>query len=89
MVTRNPQKGTGHINWPGGCSTPHQSPTWPSRLLLCNEPKRRNVLRLSAACLVVPWLTLQVANVILYNITFPDWVFKSIMPVPGFGPGRY
>jgi len=41
------------------------------------ELKRRNVIRVGAAYLVVGWLLLQVADVLLDNFGAPEWVFKS------------
>ncbi len=49
------------------------------------ELKRRNVFRVGIAYVIVAWLVLQVADVILNNITAPDWVFQVIMLVLGIG----
>jgi TolB-like protein len=46
---------------------------------LFNELKRRNVIRVGIAYVVVSWLTLQVADVILNNIEAPGWVFHAIL----------
>ncbi|MCW8871779.1 tetratricopeptide repeat protein [Pseudomonadota bacterium] len=46
---------------------------------LFNELKRRNVIRVAIAYIVMAWLVLQVADVILNNITAPGWVFKVLM----------
>ncbi len=52
---------------------------------LFNELKRRNVFRVGIAYVIVAWLVLQVADVVLNNITAPDWVFQVIMLVLGIG----
>ena len=49
------------------------------------ELKRRNVFRVGIAYIVVAWLVLQVADVVLNNITAPGWVFQVIMLVLGLG----
>lgn len=46
---------------------------------LFDELKRRNVFRVAVAYIVAAWLLLQVADVVLNNITAPDWVFQVIM----------
>jgi TolB-like protein/Flp pilus assembly protein TadD len=46
---------------------------------LFNELKRRNVFKVAIAYIVVAWFVLQVADVVLNNITAPGWVFKSLM----------
>ncbi|HEY5776822.1 MAG TPA: tetratricopeptide repeat protein [Xanthomonadales bacterium] len=46
---------------------------------LFNELKRRNVFKVAIAYIVVAWLVMQVADVVLNNITAPDWVFKVLM----------
>jgi len=50
-----------------------------------NELKRRNVFRVGIAYLVVAWLVLQVADVMLYHIQAPGWVFWAILLVLGIG----
>jgi TolB-like protein len=45
------------------------------------ELKRRNVFRVGIAYVIVAWLIIQVADVVLDNITAPDWVFQVIMLV--------
>ncbi len=52
---------------------------------LFNELKRRNVFRVGIAYAVVGWLVMQFADVVLNNITAPDWVFKSIMLLLAIG----
>ena len=52
---------------------------------LFTELKRRNVFRVGIAYIVVAWLLLQVADVVLNNITAPGWVFQAIMLVMGLG----
>lgn len=46
---------------------------------LFKELKRRNVFKVAIAYVVVAWLVLQVADVVLNNITAPGWVFKVLM----------
>jgi TolB-like protein/Flp pilus assembly protein TadD len=48
-------------------------------LSLFNELKRRNVFKVALAYIVVAWFVLQVADVVLNNITAPGWVFKVLM----------
>jgi TolB-like protein len=55
------------------------------RTNLFTELKRRNVFRVGIAYIVVAWLLLQVADVVLNNITAPGWVFQAIMLVMGLG----
>jgi len=52
---------------------------------LIQELKRRNVFRVAAAYIFTAWLLLQLADVVLNNITAPDWVFSAIMLVLGLG----
>jgi len=54
-------------------------------LSLFNELKRRNVLRVGAAYVVVAWLILQVADVILNNVEAPGWVFHVILLLLAIG----
>jgi TolB-like protein len=49
------------------------------------ELKRRNVVRVGIAYVVVAWLLLQVADVVLNNIEAPVWVFQAIMLVLAIG----
>ena len=49
------------------------------------ELKRRNVIRVGIAYVVVAWLTMQFADVVLNNIAAPDWVFQVIMLVLAIG----
>jgi hypothetical protein len=44
-----------------------------------NELKRRNVFKVVIAYMVMAWLVLQVADVILNNITAPDWIFHVML----------
>jgi hypothetical protein len=48
-------------------------------LSLFNELKRRNVFRVGVAYIILAWLVMQVADVILNNITAPGWVFHVIL----------
>ncbi len=50
-----------------------------------NELKRRNVIRVGIAYVIVAWLILQFADVVLNNIEAPGWVFQVIMLVLGIG----
>jgi len=50
-----------------------------------NELKRRNVVRVGLAYAVVAWLLLQVADVVLNNVSAPHWVFTAIVLVLGLG----
>ncbi|GMR14760.1 MAG: hypothetical protein BMS9Abin30_0367 [Gammaproteobacteria bacterium] len=50
-----------------------------------DELKRRNVIRVGIAYVIVAWLILQFADVVLNNISAPGWVFQVIMLVLGIG----
>ena len=50
-----------------------------------NELKRRNVIRVGIAYVVVGWLVMQFADVVLDNIEAPGWVFQVIMLVLTIG----
>ena len=50
-----------------------------------NELKRRNVIRVGIAYVVVAWLIMQFADVVLNNIAAPGWVFQAIMLVLAIG----
>jgi len=50
-----------------------------------SELKRRNVIRVAIAYVIVAWLILQFADVVLNNIEAPHWVFQAIMLVLGIG----
>ncbi len=45
------------------------------------ELKRRNVIRVGIAYVIVAWLILQFADVVLNNIEAPGWVLQVIMLV--------
>jgi len=49
------------------------------------ELKRRNVIRVGVAYVIVAWLILQFADVVLNNIEAPGWVFQVIMLILGIG----
>ena len=49
------------------------------------ELKRRNVIKVAIAYVIVAWLLLQVADVVLNNIEAPDWVFQAILLLVAFG----
>ena len=46
---------------------------------IVQELNRRNVFRVAIAYIIVAWLVMQVADVVLNNITAPDWVFQVLM----------
>lgn len=48
-------------------------------MTLFTELKRRNVIKVGLAYIVVAWLVLQVADVLLNNLGAPEWVFKAIL----------
>jgi len=50
-----------------------------------DELKRRNVIRVAIAYVVVGWLIMQFADVVLNNIEAPSWVFQVIMLVLAIG----
>ncbi len=50
-----------------------------------DELKRRNVIRVGIAYVVVAWLILQFADVVLNNIEAPGWVFQVIMLILAIG----
>ena len=49
------------------------------------ELKRRNVIRVGAAYVVVAWLIMQVADVVLNNIEMPAWIFHLILLLRAIG----
>lgn len=54
-------------------------------MLLFKELNRRNVFRVGIAYIVMAWLVLQVADVILNNISAPGWVFHVILLMLAIG----
>jgi TolB-like protein len=48
-------------------------------LSLFNELKRRNVIKVTIAYIVMAWLVMQVADVILNNIVAPGWIFHVLL----------
>ncbi len=44
-----------------------------------HELKRRNVFRVAIAYVIVAWVAMQIVDVVLNNITAPDWVFQVLM----------
>jgi TolB-like protein/cytochrome c-type biogenesis protein CcmH/NrfG len=44
-----------------------------------HELKRRNVFRVAIAYVIVAWLAMQIIDVVLNNITAPDWIFQVLM----------
>jgi TolB-like protein len=49
------------------------------------ELKRRNVVRVGIAYLVVAWLVAQIADLILDNIQSPEWVMQTILLLLALG----
>ncbi len=49
------------------------------------ELKRRNVVRVGAAYVVVAWLILQFADLVLENTSAPSWVIQAIMVLLAIG----
>ena len=54
-------------------------------MTLFTELKRRNVIKVSIAYVIVAWVILQVADVLLNNLEAPGWVFKVILLVLSAG----
>ena len=52
---------------------------------LFEELKRRNVFRVGAAYAVVAWLLLQIADLVLDNISAPTWVMQALLLVIAVG----
>jgi len=52
---------------------------------LFTELKRRNVIRVTAAYVIVAWLLAQVADLALQNFGSPDWVVKTILLLLAMG----
>jgi len=48
-------------------------------LTFFQELKRRNVIRVCIAYVIVAWVILQVADVILSNLESPGWIFRVIL----------
>jgi TolB-like protein len=48
-------------------------------LSLFGELKRRNVIKVSLAYILAAWVLLQVGDVILGNISAPDWIFQVLL----------
>ena len=44
-----------------------------------DELKRRNVMRVAVAYVIAAWLVLQVADLVLENISAPDWIMQVFM----------
>jgi len=49
------------------------------------ELKRRNVIRVGIAYAVAAWFLLQISDLVLENITAPEWVMQVIMLMLGIG----
>ncbi len=49
------------------------------------ELKRRNVFRVAIAYGVASWVLLQIVDLVLDNITAPDWVMHVFMLAVGLG----
>jgi TolB-like protein len=52
---------------------------------LYEELKRRNVVRVGIAYIVVAWIILQFTDLVLENMNAPEWVMQSIMLVLAIG----
>jgi len=52
---------------------------------LFEELKRRNVIRVGIAYVVVAWLLLQLADIVLNNVAAPHWVFYAVLLLLGIG----
>lgn len=52
---------------------------------LFNELKRRNVIRVAVAYLVVAWLLAQVVDLVLENFGAPAWFMRSLLVVLAAG----
>lgn len=50
-----------------------------------NELKRRNVVKVGVAYIVVAWLIIQVVDVVINNIGAPGWVFQVILLLLAIG----
>ena len=50
-------------------------------MTILTELKRRNVIKVSVAYVIVAWVVLQVADVLLNNLEAPAWIFKVILLV--------
>jgi len=50
-----------------------------------NELKRRNVVRVGIAYLVVGWLVFQIGEVLFPTFGAPDWIFKSLILLIALG----
>ena len=50
-----------------------------------DELKRRNVIRVAVAYLVASWLVLQVADLVLENISAPEWVMQVFLLIFALG----
>jgi len=52
---------------------------------LFNELKRRNVVRVGVAYVLIAWLLAQVAELVLDSFEAPGWVFQAVLLVLGLG----
>lgn len=43
-----------------------------------NELRRRHVFRAAIGYLIVSWITIQVADIMLFNFGAPAWVFRTL-----------
>jgi len=50
-----------------------------------HELKRRNVIKVSIAYVIMAWVILQVADVLLNNLNAPGWVFRFILTLLSIG----
>jgi len=50
-----------------------------------SELKRRNVFKVGIAYVITAWLILQVADIVLDNISAPEWLMKAVMLLLAIG----
>jgi len=63
----------------------HIAGFWVLRMSLFDELKRRNVIRVAIAYLVVAWLLAQVVDLVLENFGAPGWFMRSLLVVLAAG----
>ena len=50
-----------------------------------SELKRRNVIRVAIAYIIVAWLLLQVVDIVVPILSLPEWVDKFVLLLIGIG----
>ena len=50
-----------------------------------NELKRRNVVRVAVAYLILGWLVFQIAETLLPGFGAPEWIFKTLVLLVAIG----